>query len=243
MNLISFSLTTIAGLASLLGFIILFINKDTNKVISGSLGLAIGVMVTVSLIDLMPNALKYYGLSFYSIFGYVFWILFFIIGFLISITFNDYLSNKYDELYKVGIISLITLVFHNIPEGIITYLTTTLELKSGILLTLSIALHNIPEGISIAVPIYYATNSKKKAFLLVFIAALSEPLGAIIAHLFLEDSLSNMLIAILYSLTAGIMVAISVTELIPEAKKYSIKYMLLFIVIGIIAILISHLLL
>ena len=243
MNITALTLTTLAGLSSLFGYLIIYIKGDNEKIIASSLGLAAGVMIFISVIDLLPNSLTYFKLSFYSIFSYIFWILFFIIGILISITLNDYTIYNKGNLYKVGVVSFITLIIHNIPEGIITYLTTTIELKTGILLALSIGLHNIPEGISIAIPIYYATRNKFKALVYVLIASLSEPFGALLAFLFIKGQLSSMLLGILYSIVAGIMVSVSSVELLPEAKTYSNKYTYIFFLLGIVVIYISHLLL
>ena len=135
------------------------------------------------------------------------------------------------------------LIIHNVPEGIITYLTTNLELKSGLLMMVSISLHNIPEGITIAMPIYYSTNSKLKSFICVLVASLAEPLGALIAYLFIGNDLSNMFCAIMYSTVAGLMTTVALQELLPEAKLYSKKNAYLFIIVGFGIILISHLLL
>lgn len=243
MNITAFTLTTLAGCSSLLGYLIIYLKGDKDKIIASSLGLATGVMIYISIIDLLPNSLNYFKIAFYSVFGYIFWILFFIIGILIALTCNDLVKKYNDNLYRLGLISLITLIIHNIPEGIITYFTTNVEFETGLLLTISIALHNIPEGISIAIPIYYASKSKLKTFIYVLIASLAEPLGAIISHTLINKEISNMLIGILYALVAGIMVSIALTELLPESKLYSKKYSYFSILIGILIIFISHLLL
>ena len=131
---------------------------------------------------------------------------------------------------------------HNIPEGIITYLTTNIELKTGIFLAVSIAFHNIPEGICIAIPIYYATKKKSKAFFMVLLSALSEPIGALMAALFFKDSLSDMMIAIFLALVAGIMISLSTIQILPESYKYSKKHTIQFFILSILLMIISHLL-
>ena len=93
-------------------------------------------------------------------------------------------TNK-ENLYRVGIISMLAIILHNIPEGIATFISTTKDTSLGISLATSIAFHNIPEGISISIPIYYSTKSKTKAILYTFISALSEQIGAILTYLFL----------------------------------------------------------
>lgn len=136
---------------------------------------------------------------------------------------------------------MIALIVHNIPEGIITFLTTTKDLHLGISLSFSIALHNIPEGISIFIPIYYGTKSKKKAFLYTFIAGFSEVIGALIAWLFLSKLVNDFFFSFIFAATAGIMLYISVKELIPEAISYGKKKMLyIMFVLGMIIMFLSE---
>lgn len=136
--------------------------------------------------------------------------------------------NNSDNLYKVGIISMLAIILHNIPEGIVTFISTTKCTTLGISLTTAIALHNIPEGISIGVPIYYSTKSKKKAFLYTLISALSEPFGALLTYIFLFPYINDFVLGLLFSLIAGIMLQISFCELIPESKEYNLKKIYIF---------------
>ena len=134
---------------------------------------------------------------------------------------DNYISNN--QLYKLGIISVIALMLHNIPEGITTFISSSVDLKLGIILAISIALHNIPEGISIAVPIYYSTGSIKKAFIYTLISGFSELFGAVLAYLFLAKYVNDLMLGIILSTTAGIMIHISMYELIPSAFNYEQK--------------------
>ena len=118
---------------------------------------------------------------------------------------------------------MIAIIMHNLPEGIITFITSYQNPQIGLHLAIAICLHNIPEGIAISLPIYYSTKSKKKAFLFTLIAAISEPLGALLAFLFLKDYITNILIGSLLSLIAGIMTNIAIYELLPESFSYNIK--------------------
>lgn len=103
---------------------------------------------------------------------------------------------------------MIAITLHNIPEGIITFMVSGVDINLGIKLALAISLHNIPEGISIAVPLYYATRKKLKTFLIVLLAGLSEIFGAIICFLFLKNIINDFFIGICFSLIAGIMINI-----------------------------------
>lgn len=138
---------------------------------------------------------------------------------------------------------MLAIILHNIPEGIATFLSTENNISLGLSLAIAITLHNIPEGISISVPIYYAKKSKIKAFTYTLIAGLSEPLGALIAYLFLKNIVNDTLMGILMALIAGIMLQIAIYELLPTSlnyknKKTTIKYFIL----GIIFMTINHLL-
>ena len=147
---------------------------------------------------------------------------------------NDKLD-KYNNLYRVGLTSMIAIILHNIPEGILTFTAFNVNQKLGLTLALAITLHNIPEGISIAVPIYYSTKSKIKAFIYALISAVAEPIGALLSFLFLRNLVSNMMIGVMLSLVCGIMIFISLFELLKEAKKYNEDKLLnLFFVIGLV---------
>ena len=150
--------------------------------------------------------------------------------------------NDNNSLYKIGIISIIALIFHNIPEGIISFLTINENKKLGIKIAFAIALHNIPEGISISIPVYYSTKSKIKAFIYTLISGFSELIGALIAYFFLKDIVTAMFFNFIYSITAGIMIYISINELIPEVlKRNKTKIKWLYFFIGITIMFISEL--
>ena len=243
MNINALTLTTIAGLSTLLGTIPIFKKIKKDKIIINSLSFAAGVMITVSLIDLIPESISNIEKTFKIFPTILITGIFTIVGIIISITIDKYINIKREgELYKVGLISMIAIILHNIPEGIITYLSSETNIKLGISLTIAIALHNIPEGISIAIPIYYGKKSRGKALYYTLISALSEPLGALLAYLFLKKIMNNIIMGIILSIVAGIMIQISTYELIPTSLKYkNKKETIIFILIGIIFMLINHL--
>lgn len=230
---LAFLLTTLAGFSTLLGTILIFFKfKNKNKIIANSLSFAAGVMITVSVLDLVPESIKLLRPTSTPFWTITLSFLFIIIGIVISSLIDYYLpSNSYnnDNLYKVGIISMLAIIIHNIPEGIATFIATNSNVFLGFSLALAIALHNIPEGISISVPIYYATSNKKKALLYTLVSALSEPIGAVLAYLFLSKFINNTILGLLFSLIAGIMLQISFCELLPGSKKYNINTTFFFI--------------
>ncbi len=133
---------------------------------------------------------------------------------------------------------MIGIMIHNIPEGIATFITTSDNIKLGLSITIAITMHNIPEGISIALPIYYYTRSYKKSFLYTFICGISEPFGALIAYLFLKPTF--MTLGIIYAIIAGIMIHISIYELLPSATKYKrYRTVFIFYILGLILVLIN----
>ena len=208
--------SSIAGISTLVGYLFIYIKADKNKVISKSLFFASGVMLTLSLVDLIPTSINYLKMDNRSL---LYAVLFFFVGIILCLIINNKIKEN-DVLYKTGILSMIGIMIHNIPEGIVTYILSTVDMKLGLIFAIAIILHNIPEGISISVPIYYSKKSKKKAFLYTMISGLSEPLGALLSMIFLYKYISNFLIAILFSLIAGLMSYISIFELMKTSFKY-----------------------
>lgn len=250
MNLYAFLITTLAGLSTVIGgLIILLPLKNKSKIISSALGFAAGVMISVSITDLIPNAFSLLSKTYYYIYNILICLIGINIGIVIAILIEKYLptenikvNNK--KLYRVGIISMFAIIVHNIPEGIATYITTNNNIKLGIVLSIAIALHNIPEGISISLPIYYSTNSKLKALSYTFISGMSELLGALLSYLFLKPYINDKIMAIIYAIIAGMMICISFNNLLPTAKRCNDNkiYMYIFIIIGSLIMIINHLL-
>ena len=244
-NVHAFLLSSIAGFSTLIGFLFIFIKKDRVGVISKALGFASGVMLTISIIDLIPNSLDLIIKKYKFIYAVILALLGFFIGIILSSIIDSKVeknSKKSSKLYKLGIITMLVIMMHNIPEGIATYITSTQNISLGVTLTIAIALHNIPEGISISIPIYYSTNSKFKAFIYTLISGLSEPIGAVIAYLFLARFINDTLLGIIYSVIAGMMVNISINELYKESINYNKKNAFIYFIIGSFIMIINHLL-
>lgn len=246
-TMFAFLLTIMAGLSTMIGAIAIFIKKGSqDKIILSSLSFASGVMITVSIVDLIPESINLLRDYFTTISTIIICTLGIIFGVVISMLIDYYLPDKpindthNKSLFKVGIISMIAIILHNVPEGIATFVATNSDVSLGISLAVAIAMHNIPEGISISVPIYYSTGSKKKAILYTFISALSEPFAALITFLFLKNIMNDLILGILFSVIAGIMMQISFCELLPMAKKYNnYKYLIIFFGLGIVFMLIN----
>lgn len=248
-TLYAFILSFLAGISTVIGAFIIFFDKNkNNKVVVVSLSFAAGVMICVSLTDLLPNSFNMILSSSNTFPKLILTLIFMVIGIIISMLIDKYLPSEYENkdnkgLYKIGIISMVAIILHNIPEGIATFITSTNNLSLGITLTIAIALHNIPEGISIAVPIYHSTGNKLKAIMYALLSGMSEVVGSILAYLFLAPFINDHIMAALYAIIAGIMIHISVYELIPGAYKEStLKMVIKYFLIGTSIMIISHLL-
>lgn len=245
-TLYAFLLTTIAGLSTVTGSIVIFIkSKDKNKIICASLSFAAAVMITVSFTDLIPESLELFTNKYVGIFSIILLLIGINIGLIVSFLIDKYLpDNKFEntgKLYRVGIISMLAIILHNIPEGMATFIASNANINLGISLTIAIALHNIPEGISISVPIYYATSSKIKAILYTTLSGLSELFGALITYLFLKSFINNIVMGLLFSIIAGIMLHIAFYELLPTSLKYkNSKLTITLFLIGITFMLVNH---
>ncbi len=241
---IAFVLSSLAGLSTLIGSFIIFLSKKKSlNFLIGGISFASSVMLFLSLFDLIPESIHFFKYTYTSFISIIISLIFLCIGMCISLIVDKLFPNTFNEksLYKLGLITMIGIMIHNIPEGIATFITTSENIKLGLSITIAIAMHNIPEGISISLPIYYYSRSYKKSFFYTFICAISEPFGALIAYLFLKPSYHTF--GIIYSLIAGIMIHISIYELLPEVTKYKrhrITY--IFYALGIILVLINLLL-
>lgn len=241
----AFLLTFLAGLSTMIGTIFIG-KKNSNNVILSSLSFAAGVMICVSITDLIPESILLISDNLHSIPTILISFLGVVLGVIISMLIDYYLPDNdksNNKLYRVGFISMIAIIIHNIPEGIATFMATNSDISLGLSLALAIAMHNIPEGISISVPIYYSTSSKKKALLYTGISALSEPFGALLAYLFLKNIMNDLILGILFSVIAGIMLQISFSELLPSARRYNDnKRLIIFFIIGTLFMLIKFIL-
>ncbi|MDO4410489.1 MAG: zinc transporter ZupT [Akkermansia sp.] len=238
-----FLLTTFAGLATGIGGMIAYFMKQSNtKMLTFSLGFSGGVMVYISLVELFNDSksslIATQGESWGS---WIALIAFFggialaaLIDYLIPEDENpheargpedivDSSSGEFSSTKRIkrsGILFALAIGIHNFPEGIATFAAGLDSLTLGTSIALAVAVHNIPEGMAVSVPLFYGTGSRKKALFYTFLSGLAEPIGALIAMVFLLPFLSPTLLAILFSAVAGIMVFISFDELLPMAERW-----------------------
>ncbi|MFI3128849.1 MAG: zinc transporter ZupT [Bacillota bacterium] len=124
------------------------------------------------------------------------------------------------SLMRMGLFTALAIAIHNFPEGLATFISALGEMEVAIPIVVAIAMHNVPEGIAVSVPIYHATGSKKKAFIYSFLSGLSEPIGALVGWWLLMPIMTDTVFGVIFASVAGIMVFISIDELLPCAREY-----------------------
>ena len=271
MMLFALTLTTLAGLSTGLGGLVVFlVRRPRQRTMAFSLGFAGGVMITVSLSDMLPHAIETYtetmgrfgaGLAAVSLCA---------AGMVMALLLERCVPDEAElaarhagnvretgrgsggiedawegrrgaggtspasgtdqaggmsqaggaGALRSALVTTAAIVLHNLPEGILTLFTSYASPALGITLTLAIALHNIPEGIAISVPVDYATGSRVRAVLYALFSGLAEPAGALLAFCLLRGFFSPLFLNGLIATVAGIMIYVSISELIPEGFSY-----------------------
>ena len=243
----AFLLTALAGLSTGFGSLIaLFAKRTDSRLLCTALGFSAGVMVYVSMIELMPEAkatiMNHSGImhsGWYTIAGFFGGML--LIG-LIDMFIPHHInphevshieneesqSHKDQKLLRMGVLTGLAVGIHNFPEGIASFLAALNDPATGSMIAVAIAIHNIPEGIAVSLPIYYATGSQKKAFMYSFLSGVAEPAGALVGYLFLQPFLTDLILGITFAIVAGIMVFISFDELLPAAEKFGEHHLAIY---------------
>ena len=220
-------LSILAGGATNLGIFFTFFKKDrVREVISVRLSFAMGVMSLISLKELIPEPISYF-LDNLNIAIALLLIFLIPVMALTIVKVSKINIKKGSNLYKIGILNMLTLLLHNIPEGIIVFTSSVANQRLGFKIALSIAAHNLPEGICIATPIYYSTGNRKKAFFYTFISGIAEPLGAIITWLFLKPFISILFLNVILYFVGCLMLTIVFLEILPEVLSYNRRFYML----------------
>jgi ZIP family zinc transporter len=229
--ILAFVLSAAAGFSTLLGaVVVLFLKKKNEKLITASLGFAAGVMICISFIELYPEGRLLLSGLYGNVGGTLTAAAFFLAGLVIAILIDRLTPHEefspqtgeraHPDLYRLGIISTLTIALHNLPEGLATFMSVYENTTLGISVAIAIAMHNIPEGISVAMPIYYSTGSRKKAFFFCFLSGITEPIGALLAFFLLRPFLGPAMLGMVFAFISGIMVYIAIEELMPSSRQY-----------------------
>jgi ZIP family zinc transporter len=253
--LFAFSLTLFAGLATGVGSALAFFTKQTNtRFLTASLGFSAGVMIYVSMVEIFVKGRAALESVAGPSLGYLYTTLAFFGGILIIAIIDKLVPSfenphevhdsselmsvdaaelkKRKNLHRMGMFSALAIAIHNFPEGLATFVGGLQDPALGISIAVAIAIHNIPEGIAVSVPLYFATGSRKKAFFYSFLSGLSEPVGAMIGYFLLLPYFNDFIFGLLFAVVAGIMVFISLDELLPTAEKYGEHHVAMYGVVA-----------
>lgn len=234
----AFLLTAIAGISTGIGSLIAFLTQKSNKhFLSLSLGFSAGVMIYVSMIEIFPEAQRILTKQLGDKIGAWTTVLGFFGGILLIAIIDKLIPSednpheiktltessttpREQKLMRIGVKTALALAIHNFPEGLATFVSAMQDPRVAIPIVIAIAIHNIPEGIAVSVPIYQATGSKKLAFRYSFLSGLAEPIGALVGWFILMPIMTPVVYGLIFASVAGIMVFISLDELLPAAREY-----------------------
>lgn len=236
--LTAFLLTSIAGLSTGVGSLVAFLSKGSGKkFLSVSLGFSAGVMIYVSMIEIFSEARESLTDYMGDVKGSWVTAAAFFAGMLIIAAIDRLIPSEDNphefahseggasapgasRLMRTGLFTALAIAVHNFPEGMATFVSALQDPEIALPIVAAIGIHNIPEGIAVSVPIYQATGSRAKAFAYSFLSGLAEPLGALLGWLVLMPFITEAVFGVVFAAVAGIMVFISLDELLPAAREY-----------------------
>lgn len=246
--LFGFLLSLFAGLSTGLGAAIaFFLKKPSTRFLTFAIGTSAGVMLYISFMELIPSAQEYIGE------GQGKWI------FLLALFGGMALAGLVDRLVpdeenpheihglkewkkspapadagmkRSAYFFALSIAIHNFPEGMATMASAFDSIEVASSVALAVAIHNIPEGVAVAIPLYFATKSRKKSFFYATLTGLAEPIGALVAMLILLPFLTPMLLGILFASVSGIMIYISLDELLPMSRRWGHHHLAIYGVTG-----------
>ena len=248
-------LTVLAGISTGIGSLTALFAKRTNtKLLSLSLGFSAGVMLYVSMVEIFAKSKTFLSGALSEASGYRICVISFFLGIILIALIDFFLpgaendigsynEKKSGRLKRMGLVTALTIGIHNFPEGMVTFTSALKDPHLGIAIALAIAIHNIPEGIATSMPIYYAEGNRKKAFFISFLSGMTEPAGAVIGYLLLRPILNDVTFGVIFGAISGIMVFISIEELLPMAREYEkSKITIVGVIIGMLVMAVSLLL-
>lgn len=240
--------TTAAGLATTVGgALVLFTRRPDPRLLAFGLAFAAGAMVYVSLAEILPKANAAFAAIDGPRLGLAWGTAAFLSGLLLIVAIDHLIPNPHErldrqapaiadgntaQLRKIGLLTAVAITAHNLPEGLATFFATLDSPALGLPLALAIAVHNIPEGIAIAIPVYAATRSRRIALLASLVSGLAEPVGALAGYALLGGQISDAMYGWVFGIIAGIMVYLSLDELLPAAKHHATGHETVYGLVG-----------
>ena len=227
---VALALTALAGLSTTIGGLLgIFVKKPGPRFMALTMGFAGGVMILVSFVELLQGGIETVGFGPAHLAFFAGMLGMFFIDFLIP---HEYMAERHrtegsgqEGLLRTGLLVALGIGIHNFPEGMATFAGAMQDVSLGVAIAGAIALHNIPEGLAVSAPVYAATGSRSKAFLWSFLAGVAEPAGAAVAALVLLPFLSEAVLGLMLAVVAGIMVFISLDELMPVARSFGQEHL------------------
>jgi len=227
---IALVLTALAGLSTTIGSLLgIFVRKPGPRFMALTLGFSAGVMILVSFVELLAGGIEAVGFGLAHVAFFAGMLGMFLIDSLIP---HEYMAERHktegraqETLLKTGLLVALGIGIHNFPEGMATFAATLQDVSLGVAIAVAIAIHNIPEGLAVSAPVYVATGSRSRAFLWSFLSGVAEPAGAAVAALVLLPFLNATVLGLMLSVVAGIMVFISLDELVPVARSFGHEHL------------------
>lgn len=229
----------------------MFQKRSSSRFLCASLGFSAGVMVYLSFMEILPEALHYLEQYFSPTRAGVMNVVIFFLGILVIGLIDRFVPSQDNpheipdvvslvtvnqqtdpHLMRTGILSALAIAIHNLPEGLATFTSYMADPQIGISIAIAVAIHNIPEGIAVAVPIYFATGNRMKSIVVALLSGLSEMLGAVLGLALFSFSNTDLMLGIVLALTAGVMIYISFDELLPTAERYGKHHLAIYGVLG-----------
>ena len=221
---LALTLSAMAGLSTTLGSLVaILVRKPGTRLMSLILGFSAGVMLLLSFMELLTGGIEAVGF----VAAYVAFFTGMVVMFLLDVGVpHQYMAEhgpageRSSGLTRTAVLVALGIGIHNFPEGMATLTGTLQDVSLGSAIALAVALHNIPEGLAVSMPIYAATGSRSKAFLWSFLAGVAEPVGAAVAAVVLLPILNDAVLGLVLSAVAGVMVFISLDELVPVSRSF-----------------------
>ncbi len=257
----AFALSALAGLSTAIGSALaLFFRRTNRRFLAVALGVSAGVMIYVSFVEILPEAIESLSESYGERWGSWAGAGAFFGGLLVAAVIDRLIPAEHNpheprpieqmsaehsrrKMMRMGLFSALAIAIHNFPEGLAAFSAALTNPTVGVSVAVAVAIHNIPEGISVSVPIYQATGSRKKAFWLSALSGLAEPVGALVGYGLISVVFSEAVLGVALGSVAGIMVFISIDELFPAAREYGEGHLAIYGVIGGMAVMALSLLL
>ncbi len=264
----AFALTLLAGLSTGIGAALAFFSKQNNtRLLSVGLGFSAGVMIYISFAEILVKSKTSFAANFSDVGAEALMLVCFFAGIALAAGIDRLIPEdvnphelksdrelsglKNDSaalfgspaLHRTGVFTALAIAIHNFPEGFATFVSSLESVSLGVGIALAVAIHNIPEGMAVSLPIYHATGERRKAFLYAFFSGLAEPLGAALGFFLLMPLMGDLTLGITFGIVAGIMIYISLDELLPSARVYGNAHTAILGIVAGMAVIASGLLL